>query len=40
MDLEEVKSQKFTQGNNRDSLGTKIINVWIRIKLVNRTNKT
>jgi hypothetical protein len=39
MDLEEVKSQKFTQGRNKASLGAKIINVWIRIKLVNKTNK-
>jgi len=39
MDFEEVKSQKFTQGKNKDCLGAKIINVWIKIKLVNLTDK-
>jgi len=37
--FEEVKSQKFTQGINKDSLGANIKNSWIRIKLLNKTDK-
>jgi len=40
IDFEEVKSQKFTQGKNRDTLGTNIHNSWVRIKIVNLTNKS
>jgi signal transduction histidine kinase len=40
MDFEEIKSQKFTQGPNKDTLGTNIHNSWVRIKVVNLTNKS
>jgi hypothetical protein len=40
MDFEEVKSQKFTQGKNRVSLGNNVEDSWVRIKLLNKTDKT
>ena len=39
MDFEEVKSQKFIQGKNKDSLGVDITDTWIKIKLYNTTNE-
>jgi signal transduction histidine kinase len=40
MNFEEVKSQKFMQGKNRVSLGNNVENSWVRIKLLNKTDKT
>ena len=40
MNFEEVKSQKFMQGKNRVSLGNNVEDSWVRIKLLNKTDKT
>jgi len=37
--FQDIKSIKFQTGKNRDSLGAKVKNVWIKIKLFNSTKE-
>lgn len=37
--FEDINSMKFVQGKNRDSLGVKVKNAWIKIKVLNTTKK-
>ncbi|EQB40737.1 hypothetical protein M947_00360 [Sulfurimonas hongkongensis] len=37
--FEDIKTMQFEQGQNKDSLGVKVKNVWIKIKLFNATTK-
>ncbi len=37
--FEDIKSIQFEKGPNKDSLGVKVKNVWIKIKLFNTTKK-
>ncbi|MCK9454274.1 MAG: diguanylate cyclase [Sulfurimonas sp.] len=37
--FEDIKSKQFKQGPNRDSLGIKVKDVWVKIKLFNETKR-
>jgi len=39
LEFNDVLNKKFIPGKNRNSLGTKITNSWIKIKLFNSTEK-
>ncbi len=38
INFEDLMNAKFEKGKNKDSLGTDITNVWLKIKLTNNTN--
>ena len=40
LQFKDIKSIKFKEGKNSDSLGAKVTNTWIKIKLFNATNET
>lgn len=40
LEFDDIKIQEFKEGLNKDSLGVDVVNTWVRIKLLNITNKT